>query len=107
MNEQQQFMGLDYLYWTFICLAVAVFYFFLWPKPAAQVQRNAWQQVVLRYFHALVWIFLAVASLLRALYSARFAFLFSNLLLLMALLTYLVFLFTFLRERREIARRKA
>jgi hypothetical protein len=105
MNAQQ-FMGLDYLYWTFICLAVAVFYFILWPKPSAYTSRSRWQHVVLRYFHALVWVFLSGASLLRALYSTQPLLLLSDLLLISALLTYLVFLFTFLRERREITKRK-
>lgn len=105
MNEQM-FMGVDYSYWTLLCLVVAVFYYFLWPRPSVHNTRTPWQHRILRYFHALVWIFLAAASLVRDLYLSDTAIFISDILLLLALITYLIFLYTFLQEKRKIAHRK-
>lgn len=49
--------------WGFVSLGLAVLYFFVWPKQKADnpVPRPAGRQFVLRWFHSLVWVFLAVA----------------------------------------------
>ena len=62
---QNTLMGLPVEIWAVICLAVAVIYFNFWPRPprTATVPRTAWQQLVLRWFHSLTWLFLAFAAL--------------------------------------------
>lgn len=105
MNTQQ-FLGLEFIYWTFICFIVAVIYFFVWPKPPLQMSRSKWQHIVLRYFHALVWLFLMLASLLRAIYDQRTMLITSDVLIYTALLTYLVFISTFLAEKFRRAKER-
>lgn len=46
-----------------VCIAVAVLYVIYWPKPAPGQLRAPWRAVVLRWFHALTWIVLALAVL--------------------------------------------
>lgn len=104
MNEHL-FMGLDYIYWTLICLGVAVFYFILWPKPSASMVRTFWQRIIFRYFHALVWLFLALSCLFKAFFVHPVLILISDLLILFGLVTYLVFIFTFLQEKRSMTRK--
>jgi hypothetical protein len=74
-----------------VCLLIAVVYLFLWPgrkHPERFRQRPFWRRTVLRWFHSLTWIFVALACLLwsRALAGVAFA-------------VYLVFLITAARER--------
>lgn len=96
------FLGIPFLVWGIVCLGIAVVYFFAWPKPkAGDPPRSIWAQFVLRWFHPLVWIVLAVVCFLLA--SGI-----SNLvepLALAALLMYAVFVITLARER--ISRRRA
>lgn len=104
MNEHQ-FMELEYIYWSLICLGVAVLYYILWPKPSARQVRTDWQRIIFRYFHALVWIFLAFSCFLKAFFVQPILMLLYDLLLLLGLVTYLIFIFTFLHEKRKMMRK--
>lgn len=64
--------GIPYFIWSLVCLGLAVLWYFVWPKdrtpePIKQrpdyKPRPTWVQVVLRWFHALVWLLLAMMFL--------------------------------------------
>lgn len=84
--------GLPSLVWIGVCLAVAVLYMFVWPQQKVSPDTALARYLVLRTFHALVWLLLAVSFWLRGLGGAAAA----NGVALSALLAYLVFIATFL-----------
>jgi hypothetical protein len=50
-----------------VCLVIALVYMFLWPgrkNPERLQQSPFWQRIVLRWFHSLTWVFIAIACLL-------------------------------------------
>jgi hypothetical protein len=69
-----------------ICLLIAVVYLFMWPgrkDPDRVRQLPLWRRMVLRWFHSLTWVLIAVACLL-----------WSKLTAVVACIVYLVFLVT-------------
>jgi hypothetical protein len=69
-----------------ICLVIAVVYAFLWPgrkNPEYLQLLPLWRRVVVRWFHSLTWVLVAVACLI-----------WSKLTAIAACLVYLVFLVT-------------
>jgi hypothetical protein len=66
MNLGETLFGIPLIFWGLGCLAVAVTYYRLWPQPSPKrtLPRTQWQHVVLRYFHALVWVLLAAGCFL-------------------------------------------
>lgn len=94
---QNTLMGLPVEIWAVICLAVAVIYFNFWPRPprTATVPRTAWQQMVLRWFHSLTWLFLAFAALSLKFVGVTAAQVFG----LLGLASYLIFMAVFIREK--------
>ena len=91
-------LGIPLTTWGIVCFGVAVVYFFVWPKPkgADQPPRSPRVHFVLRWFHSLVWLLLAAACFLWAGGSSGLA----NVLALLALALYLIFVVTLLAERR-------
>ena len=76
-----------------ICLIVAIVYSFVWPgwKDPEQVrQRSVRSRIILRWFHALAWVLLAVACFLQTAVPAVWAG-----------VVYLIFLVTLAREKRS------
>lgn len=74
-----------------IAMAVAVAYYFVWPgrkDPERVRQRPLWSRIVLRWFHALTWVLLALACLFWIKLAA-----------VMAGVVYLVFMITLAQER--------
>ncbi len=84
-----------------ICLVIAAIYVVVWPRPrdaAAARARPAWRHLILRWFHALVWLLLALSCFIRPsrpLGGAATA----NVLASLALVTYVIFLGTAVADR--------
>ena len=91
------FLGIPLPIVGLICLVIAVFYYFIWPKPRGNAPRPQWAQIVLRYAHSLVWVLLACACFLWAGDRQSGA---ASVLSFLALPTYIVFMVTFVRYRR-------
>ena len=92
------FLGFPLQTWGLLCLAVAVAYYFKWPKPKPDrtgPPRTALVHYILRLFHSLVWLLLALACFLWAAGPSTAA----NSLALAGLIVYLIFLFTLIRDR--------
>ena len=80
-----------------LALAVATAYYFVWPgrkNPEQVKQRSLWSRIVLRWFHSLTWVLLAVAC-----------FLWAKLLAALAGVVYLIFILTLAHERSSASNR--
>lgn len=80
-----------------VCLVVATAYCFVWPgrnDPKRVQERPLWANLILRWFHSLAWVLLAMACYLR-----------SSLPAALAGGVYLIFLLTLAYERK-LARSK-
>jgi hypothetical protein len=66
MNLGNTLLGIPLVFWGIGCLTVAVAYYRIWPQPSPKRTqgRTQWQHIVLRYFHALVWVLLAAGCFL-------------------------------------------
>lgn len=98
------FLGLPWLVWGIICLAIAAVYTVIWPRPKTPAQaqsRPLWRQLVLRWFHMLVWVLLAVSCFAR-LWPATTPL--AGPVALAGLFVYLIFIGTVVIER--MAQRK-
>jgi len=92
------FLGLPLQTWGILCLAVAVAYLFKWPKPkpgSTGPPRTALVHIIVRWFHSVVWLLLALACFLWASGPSTIA----NALALAALIVYLIFLATLISDR--------
>jgi hypothetical protein len=94
------FLGLPWVAWGALCLLVATVYLMIRPRrPAANAApRPLWRQIVLRWFHSLVWGLLAAACFVQALQLANASSIGSG-LALGALLAYLVYLAALFSDR--------
>ena len=90
-------MGIPVEIVAMICFAVAAAYATFWPRPprTATEERTSWQQLVLRWFHPLTWVWLGLAPLALKYINIGAA----QFLGLLGLATYLIFMFVFVRER--------
>jgi hypothetical protein len=78
-------------------MVIAAVYVYLWPgrkDPERVRQRPLWVQVVLRWFHSLTWVLIALACLLWSKVPAFAAF-----------VVYLIFLLTMMGDRKAVDRR--
>jgi len=87
--------------WPWVCLAIATIYLFIWPStlvpshpgPVAVVVR-----FVLRWLHPITWLLLAASFFIRSgMAKGRSGT--ANVIALMALLSYLVFIATVISQR--------
>ena len=94
---QNTLMGLPVEFWTIVCFAIAVAFYNFWPRPpqTATVPRTWLQQFVLRWFHPLTWALLGLASLSLKYFSATA----SQVLAVLALASYIIFMVFFVREK--------
>jgi hypothetical protein len=94
---QESLLGLPVELWAMICFAIAAAYTIFWPRPprTAATPRNAWQHLVLRWFHAATWFCLGLAALALKFTGSNAA----QLLGLLGLLGYLIFMAVFVREK--------
>jgi hypothetical protein len=85
-------LGIPLAIWGIVCLVVAAIWVFVWPSNKS-IEPNSLPHLVLRWFHALVWLFLAVTAFIAGFdifggaNTAQFV-------ALLALLTYLAFMVT-------------
>lgn len=94
----ETFLGFPLQTWATVCLAVAVFYYFKWPRPRPDrvgPPRSALVHYILRLFHSLAWLLLALACYLWAAGPSIIA----NAVALVALIVYAIFLATLLSDR--------
>jgi hypothetical protein len=95
-------LGIPLALWGIGCLAIAIAYYRIWPQPSPKrtTPRSPQQGFVLRYFHALVWVLLALGCFL-----AGYGFVNIGLWLAAAALpVYIVFLVMLVKDRnRELA----
>ncbi len=83
-----------------LCLAVAAVYTVVWPRPQDPTARArpAWRHLVLRWCHALVWLLLALSCFVRLARSLGGPAT-ANILALLALVGYVIFLATVVVDR--------
>jgi hypothetical protein len=92
------FLGFPLQAWGILSLAAAVAYFIKWPKPRPDrvgPPRSTLAHIILRWFHSLVWLLLALACFLWASGPSAAA----NALAVAALIVYVIFLATLLADR--------
>jgi hypothetical protein len=93
------FLGVPWFVWGMLCLVVALIFTLVWPRGKRPGKARALQSLILRWFHALVWVLLAVSFSLRGgmiLDGSGTA----NVLALLALVVYLIFIRTVLISSR-------
>ena len=91
-------LSLPWPVWSLLCLGVAALYVIIWPKPKPNrpTPRPPGVHLNLRWFHALVWVWLALACFLSALNWSTFA----TGAAVLSLLTYVIFLATMGLDRQ-------
>lgn len=88
-------LGISYFWWGVICLGVAAAFVFVWPSARVNSATPWLAYWLLRWGHAAVWGFLALACFVRVLGAGSGA---SQTAALLALVTYLGFLVTLVRK---------
>lgn len=76
--------------WVGVCLAIALVYVRAWPRKKAAGLTRGPRYFVLRWFHALVWVLLALAVAVRA-RAGQTAYVAASAIALAALVVYVVF----------------
>ncbi len=92
------FLGISWLAGGLLCLLVAAIYVVVWPRSLVAAAHSSWNRVVLRWFHALVWVLLAGSFYVRGEYVSGGRGV-ANLLALSALVSYAIFMVTLIRAR--------
>lgn len=91
-----RFFGLPWMAWVAIALLVALIWAWYWPADRLHGSSpGSFRYIVLRWFHSLVWVLLAVSFLLRAIWGNAVAPI-ANITALGGLLVYLIFMATLL-----------
>ena len=95
------FFGLPAEVWAAICLDIATFYTILWPRPVPGRVRPPMTAFILRWFHALTWVALALAAL-----SVKYVgWTPAQVLALASVAAYITFIVFLIRERTYMARK--
>lgn len=90
------FFGLSWWVWGAVCLAAAATWAVVWPADRGRaVSGRAY--VIIRWFHALTWLFLALNFFVRDEQLSGLPAL-GNALALLGLLSYIVFIVTLVRS---------
>ena len=83
------FLDIPLFIWALICLAIALVYYYVWPKPQKNtLPRPRWARALLRYGHSLVWVLFGGVCLVWPLGATLLA----QVLGLLALLLYAAFM---------------
>lgn len=80
------------IFGTVIAVGIAIAYYFFWPgrrDPNRVSQRPLWSHIVLRWFHSLTWILIAMACFFWMKFAA-----------VLAGVVYLIFIVALAQERR-------
>ena len=90
-------LGAPLIFWAIVCFSIAVAYYFFWPKPSPRrlTPRTTGQHIVLRYFHALVWVLLGLGCLLGGMSSGELG----RWVALAGIPVYAIFLYYVVRDR--------
>jgi len=97
------FLGVSYFNWGLLCIVIAILYVFIKPRernPQAAKHRSPWRKIILRWFHPLVWLFLASTSFFRAV-TPPLSPIFMGITGMFALGTYLAYIYTYFSENRR------
>ena len=95
-------LGVPWPIWGIVCLVLGTVYLVIWPRPrttARPVRRPAWRHFILRWFHALVWLLLALACFIQAGWLPGGPII-ATAIALLSLPAYAIFVATLLLERR-------
>ncbi len=92
-------LGVPLVFWGGISLAIGIAYYFVWPKPELRraSARTMRDHVVLRYFHSLVWVLIAIGCFLG---SAGYGDI-GRWFALLGIPVYILFLVYVVRDRRK------
>ena len=88
-----KFLGIPWFVWGLLALVVAVIFTVIWPSGKVSGANNtgSLQYVILRWFHGLVWLLLAVSFFVRSGNNSASSGT-ANILALAALGVYIVFM---------------
>jgi hypothetical protein len=92
-------LGVPLVIWSAISLAIGSAYYFVWPKPEPRrvSQRTVREHVVLRYFHSLVWVLIAIGCFLAAAGIGEIG----RWIALLGIPVYIIFIVYIVRDRRK------
>lgn len=89
---QHKRFGVPFVVWGVLCCVLAVLWIIVWPSEQAATAQGL-RFVILRWFHALVWLLLAAAAFLAASTAPGHV---ARSVAFASLITYLIFMATFL-----------
>jgi hypothetical protein len=90
------FLGISWWIWGGLACIVALIFAFFVPNREAVMAVTGLQFIILRWFHSLVWVFLAASFFMRASGNASLLN-FANPVALLGGITYAVYMLTMLR----------
>lgn len=94
-------LGVPWLVWSGVCLAVAAIYTVVWPRSIHATSLPWWRHFLLRWSHAAVWLALTLSCLIRAVGKPGEL---ADVLALAALVLYVAFIATVAVERARSRR---
>lgn len=94
---EAKFLGVPFVLWGMLCLILAIVWVVVWPSDKA-VAADSVRFFVLRWFHALVWLLLAIAAFLAA-FDLLGGVTTARMVAFVSLITYFIFMFTFITIR--------
>ena len=68
---EERFLGIPFVIWGAICLALAAVFVVIWPSAKASGQITTLRYLLLRWGHAAVWGLLGLAAFGRGLAGSR------------------------------------
>ncbi len=61
------FLNLPYFAWAALALVIAIIFVYVWPRKAVTGPSAGFRYFIIRWGHALTWVFLALSFFLRGL----------------------------------------
>jgi hypothetical protein len=89
--------GVPLILWGGLCLLLTITWIIIWPHDKAAAVTTT-RYFILRWFHALVWLLLALAAFLAA-FNVLGGEATARIVAFSALITYFVFMFTFVTSQ--------